>query len=63
MIRHAPGIRYFPDRPFLRPPHPNNGGSLENGRSASHIEFYRALLKDEPDRIVASPRHREMAAA
>jgi DNA (cytosine-5)-methyltransferase 1 len=52
LIQMAPGVRYFPDRPFLKPPKPNNGSSLDDGASASHKEFYRRLLRDEPDRIV-----------
>lgn len=62
LIRHAPGVRYFPDRPFLRPPHPNNSADSEHhGRSVSHIEFYRNLIENEPDRIITAPRGR-MAA-
>ncbi len=53
LIRMAPGVRYFPDRPFLKPPKPNNGSDPEtDGASASHKDFYRRLLREEPDRIV-----------
>lgn len=52
LITHAPGIRYFPDRPILIPPAPVHDG----GRSSTFIEFYKRLLKDEPDRFVACPQ-------
>lgn len=51
MLRHPPGIRYFPDRPVLFPPAPTNAG----GRTEPFIEFYRRLRKEEPDRIVDRP--------
>jgi DNA (cytosine-5)-methyltransferase 1 len=45
---HPPGVRYFPDRPFLKPPHPNHDGQ----RSQAFIEFYSGLIQNEPDRLV-----------
>jgi DNA (cytosine-5)-methyltransferase 1 len=64
MLRHPPGIRYFPDRPVLRPPRPtsNRGDGAEvRGRSKAFVEFYRKLLLEEPDRIVTGPRDQEAA--
>jgi site-specific DNA-cytosine methylase len=65
LLRHAPGIRYFPDRPVLIPPHPCRNmhgddidpetGKRNGGRSRSFIEFYRRLHQAEPDRIVRQP--------
>lgn len=51
---HAPGIRYFPDRPILRPPRPIHS---DGGRTKRFIEFYRQIERDEPDRIVREPWH------
>ena len=52
LLTHAPGIRYFPDRPILFPPSPTHDGH----RSKRFIEFYRELERIEPDRIVNEPR-------
>jgi site-specific DNA-cytosine methylase len=52
LLRHAPGIRYFPDRPVLIPPESTHGGQ----RSASFMEFYRRLREKEPDRIIEAPK-------
>lgn len=55
LLRHPPGIRYFPDRPILVPPRPTHGvinPDDDGGRSKSFIEFYRNLRANEPDRIV-----------
>lgn len=53
-LTHAPGIRYFPDRPVLRPPRPTNWTNDDGGsrRSREFIEFYDRLEHEEPDRIV-----------
>lgn len=48
LITQAPGIRYFPDRPFLKPPAPTHA----NGRTETFLRFYGDLLREEPDRIV-----------
>lgn len=57
LLTHAPGIRYFPDRPVLVPPRPTN--RLESlgpiGRSKKFMEFYAKLQREEPDRIVEPP--------
>lgn len=53
LIRHPPGIRYFPDRELLIPPKPNHGN---NGRSKSFRDFFRRLRAEEPDRVVDAPR-------
>lgn len=50
-LTHAPGVRYFPDRPVLIPPAPSNGQQ----RSKRFIEFYQQLEANEPDRIVREP--------
>lgn len=55
MIRHPPGVRYFPDRPVLRPPAPCIGTDSEE-RTKAFLSFYSKLLKEEPDRIVSPPR-------
>lgn len=52
LIDHAPGIRYFPDRPVLTPPRPTSDGQ----RSIAFLEFYRNLQMREPDRIVTRPK-------
>jgi DNA-cytosine methyltransferase len=52
---HAPGIRYFPDRPVLSPPSPTFDGS----RSSGYLEFYDRLEREEPDRIVRAPQSAE----
>lgn len=58
LLMHAPGVRYFPDRPVLIPPAPvRHGDEQSGGRSKKFIEFYRKLAVDEPDRIVRAPRH------
>lgn len=51
-LTRAPGIRYFPDRPVLRPPAPVR----EGGRTKTFFEFYDRLEREEPDRIVREPR-------
>jgi site-specific DNA-cytosine methylase len=52
---YNPGIRYFPDRPVLKPPAPV---SHQHGRiSQSHIDFYSSIEATEPDRIVWEPIH------
>ncbi len=44
------GIRYFPDRVVLIPPHPVSHAG--DGRvSQGHLRFYDRLLADEPDRV------------
>lgn len=55
LLRHAPGIRYFPDRPFITPPSPTNNTISTLGRSRSFVDFYRKLEMEEPDRIVRRP--------
>ncbi len=58
LLTHAPGIRYFPDRPILTPPPPvwQGGNNHEKaGRRRSFVEFYRKLHAEEPDRIVTQP--------
>lgn len=57
MFRHAPGIRYFPDRPVLIPPYP----VYDQHRSNKFIEFYERLEKEEPDRIVEEPRRQQLS--
>jgi DNA-cytosine methyltransferase len=57
ILTHAPGIRYFPDRPVLVPPSPH--GTNES-RSKRFLDFYDAIEKNEPDRIVRRP---QLAAA
>lgn len=53
LLYHAPGIRYFPDRPILIPPRPISGTDIcDNGRTKGFIEFFRRLRAEEPDRIV-----------
>lgn len=52
-LTHAPGVRYFPDRPILRPPAPTM--ELSGGRTKSFLEFYDRLEREEPDRIVRHP--------
>lgn len=52
LLIHAPGIRYFHDRPILFPPRPIHNGH----RSKKFVEFYRELECNEPDRIVREPR-------
>ncbi len=49
--KYNPGIRYFPDRPVLKPPAPIFNGHI----SRSHIDFYKELEASEPDRIVWEP--------
>lgn len=44
----SPGIRYFPDRPFLVAPAPNNKDRM----SKSYLDFYDRLEREEPDRLV-----------
>lgn len=53
--RYNPGIRYFPDRPVLKPPPPTHGGRI----SQSHIDFYREIESREPDRIVWHPQSKD----
>lgn len=56
LMTHAPGVRYFPDRPVLRVPEPtSNNGDGDRVRSKTFIEFYRKLREEEPDRIVEEP--------
>lgn len=52
LLRQAPGVRYFPDRPFICNPDPTG---KEDCRSKSFIEFYRQLAATEPDRMVVPP--------
>ena len=61
LMRHAPGIRYFPDRPVLVPPAPigNESADGKRHRSKTFMEFYRRLQKTEPDRIVWAPQHQD----
>ncbi len=54
-LRHAPGVRYFPDRELLIPPAPVRHG-MDGGRSLRYQEFYRRLRAEEPDRLVEAPR-------
>ncbi len=55
LLRHAPGIRYFPDREVLVPPWPIHASGDRDGtmpgRSRKFIEFYHNLQRTEPDRI------------
>jgi site-specific DNA-cytosine methylase len=51
-LTRAPGIRYFPDRPVLRPPYPVDRTCA---RSAAFYEFYDRLEREEPDRLVKEP--------
>ena len=53
-ILRAPGIRYFPDRPILRPPSPHLNGD-QDGRAKSFLEFYSHVERTEPDRLVRPP--------
>ncbi len=57
LLMHAPGIRYFPDRPVLKVPMPvkHDSGKFK-GRTKTFIDFYRKLRNEEPDRIVERPR-------
>lgn len=55
LLRHAPGVRYFPDRKLLIPPEPTYGGRVSKKFQA----FYERLYRDEPDRIVTDPQGRE----
>lgn len=48
VLKHAPGVRYFPDREILIPPTPIRG----EGRTKTVLEFYERLRREEPDRIV-----------
>lgn len=48
ILRHPPGVRYFPDRPVLITPYP----CKFDGKTKKFIEFYKDLMKNEPDRIV-----------
>ena len=52
LLTHAPGVRYFPDRPILRPPRPLH--RRESRRSKRFMAFYDRLRKEEPDRIVTA---------
>jgi hypothetical protein len=56
-LTHAPGIRYFADRPVLRPPAPTAG--ISGGRTKTFVEFYDRLEREEPDRIVRHPLNAE----
>jgi site-specific DNA-cytosine methylase len=59
LFKHAPGVRYFPDRPVLIPPPPiarKPGADQPKHRNSTYVEFYRKLERDEPDRIVRSPK-------
>jgi DNA-cytosine methyltransferase len=49
--RYNPGIRYFSDRPVLKPPAPTFDGAI----SKSHIAFYKNIEASEPDRIIWEP--------
>jgi DNA-cytosine methyltransferase len=49
-IMRPPGIRYFPDRPVLLAPAPNNGDC----RSKTYMDFYDKLEREEPDRLVVA---------
>lgn len=55
LLTGSPGIRYFPDRPILRPPSPV-GSDGQTGRSRSYLDFYRKLRREEPDRLVSGPQ-------
>lgn len=62
LLTHAPGVRYFPDRPVLVPPHPLSANRDDDAdwddwkqRSKSFIAFYDRLRREEPDRIVEAP--------
>lgn len=57
LMRHAPGIRYFPDRPFLVPPRPvTNWDEDASGRiGKGYQQFFDRLRREEPDRIVDGP--------
>lgn len=61
LLRHAPGIRYFPDRPIIKPPHPvvmkEDDDYQKSHLSDGYLEFWRKLEREEPDRIVREPRH------
>jgi len=52
-LTRAPGIRYFPDRPVLRPPDAITRGGE---RSEAFFEFYDRLEREEPDRLVVQPK-------
>ncbi len=52
LLTHAPGVRYFPDRPILIPPAPVRG----EGRNETFLNFCRKLEREEPDRIVRAPK-------
>ena len=54
LLMHPPGVRYFPDRPVLIPPHPVSHGG--EGRTEKFVEFFRRLEREEPDRIVTGGR-------
>lgn len=65
LLTHAPGIRYFPDRPFLKAPTPIGGSETNSGFTKTYLEFYERIEREEPDRIVREPRatfEEEMAA-
>lgn len=51
LIKHPPGVRYFPDREVLRPPAPVVGCETGGGRTKPFLDFYENLLKNEPDRL------------
>jgi DNA-cytosine methyltransferase len=51
LLQQAPGIRYFPDRPVLKPPCPTSG----EGRTKTFLDFYRRIRREEPDRLVFKP--------
>jgi DNA-cytosine methyltransferase len=59
LLRHPPGIRYFPDRPMLIPPTPIQGISGE-GRTKRFLKFYGDLREREPDRIVTTDTEWEL---
>lgn len=62
-LTHAPGIRYFPDRPLLIPPRPIAHTANDTAqRSTSFMDFYEKLERDEPDRIVRNPADDEGVA-
>lgn len=56
-LMHAPGIRYFSDRPVLRPPAPT--ARISGARTKTFLKFYEQLERDEPDRIVRDPVNTE----
>lgn len=59
LLTHAPGVRYFPNRPVLRPPMPCRNRNMDNGgRTKTFVEFYRKLRRDEPDRIIEEPQEK-----